>query len=313
LITIFIVALGEFGTFLGLSIYIQLAKGLGAYETGLQFLSFAIVTLFVAPMAGVLSSRFGAKWVVTTGMLLEGISLFWVSRILYIDRAVSSLTPPLMLYGVGIGLAIAQLSNLVLSDIPADKSGQGSGATNTIRQLGASLGIALIGAVLFTRFATAAAPLVQNSTAFEDFGQRVSANSSLSPASRIIGKGIADFGDNAKDAIVEGLNANEGFDPNSSDPLQSALDNMPTIAVLSLKGQGIDLTDEATVDQIREELGPDIEILQTDIQNALGTGFAEAARASALLAAVFVLCGALSSLMLPNTMPHVNEEAVAAH
>ena len=46
---------------------------------------------------------------------------------------------------------------------------------------------------------------------------------------------------------------------------------------------------------------------------ALGTGFAEAARASALLAAVFVLCGALSSLMLPNTMPHVNEEAVAAH
>lgn len=315
LITIFIVALGEFGTFLGLSIYIQLAKGLGAFETGLQFLSFAIVTMFVAPMAGVLSSRFGAKWVVTIGMLCEGIALFWVSRVLYIDRPISSLTLPLMLYGVGVGLAIAQLSNLVLSDIPSEKAGQGSGATNTIRQLGASLGIALIGAVLFSTFQTAATPLVKNSTAFEDFGKRVAANKTLSPASTLIGGGMASFGDKAKDGIIQGLQANEGFDPNKSDPLQTALDSLPSVAKTGLKAQGIDVGDPATIKQIKTELGPDVKILQADIQNTLATGFSEAARSSTLLAAIFVLFGALSSLMLPNTKAHsrTEESAVAAH
>ena len=314
LITIFIVALGEFGTFLGLSIYIQLAKGFGAFETGLQFLSFAIVTMIVAPLAGIFSSRFGAKWVVTAGMLCEGIALFWVSRILYIDRPISSLTLPLMLYGVGVGLAIAQLSNLVLSDIPSDKSGQGSGATNTIRQLGASLGIALIGAVLFSTFQTAAAPLVQNSTAFEDFGQRIAENTTLSPASKLIGGGMANFGDQAKESIIKGLQANEGFDPHQSDPLQTALDSLPSVAKNGLKTQGIDLDSPATVAQVRTELAPDVKILEDEIQNELATGFSQAARSSTLLAAVFVLFGALSSLMLPNTKSHTREEsAIAAH
>jgi len=313
LITIFIIALGEFGVFLAISIYMQIAKGLGAFETGLQFLSFALVTMVVAPLAGVLSGRFGAKWIVTIGMLCEAGALFWISRTLYIDKPVSTLIPPFMLYGVGIGLAIAQLSNLVLSDIPGDKSGQASGATNTLRQLGASLGIAIIGAVLFTRFATAATPLIQNSTAFEDFGQRISANSSLSPASIVIGKGLAGYGDTAKDAIIKGLAANEGFDPTGTDPLQSALDNMPPVAITALKGQGIDLTDPATVSQIRKELGPDVVILQSDIQTALASGFSDAARAAATMAATFVLFGALSSLMLPNSKQPIVSEAEVAH
>lgn len=310
LITIFIIALGEFGVFLAISIYIQLAKGLGAFETGLQFLSFAIVTMFMAPLAGVLSGRFGAKWIVTIGMLCEAAALFWISRVLYIENPVSSLIPPFILYGIGVGLAIAQLSNLVLSDIPADKAGQASGATNTLRQLGASLGIAIIGAVLFTRFATAATPLVQNSTAFEDFGNRVSLNSSLSPASVMIGQGIVQFADQAKEGIIEGLEANEGFDTNNTDLLQTTLDNIPPVAVSALQQQGIDLKNSTTVAQIKEELAPEIEILQANIQNALALGFSDAARASALLAAFFVLFGAISSFMLPNSKPSQNAEAV---
>ena len=312
LITIFIIALGEFGVFLAISIYLQLAKGLGAFETGIQFLGFAVVTMFAAPMAGVLSSRFGAKWIVTIGMLCEAAALFWISRTLYIDRPVSSLLPPFMLYGLGVGLAIAQLSNLVLSDIPGDKAGQASGATNTIRQLGASLGIALIGAVLFSGFAVAATPLVQNSTAFEDFGARVKANESLSPVSKLIGSSMAGFGDKAKEGIISGLEANEGFDPNQSDPLQTALDSIPAIAKTGMKMQGINIDDPATVATIKEELAPDVKILQADIQNALATGFSTAARAAATLAAVFVLFGALSSLMLPNTKGHARTEGVVA-
>lgn len=312
LLTIFIVALGEFGTFLALSIYLQLAKGMGAFEVGLQYLSFAIVTIIAAPLAGALSSRFGAKWIVTAGMLCEGLALFWISQILYIDQPVSSLTLPLMLYGLGIGLAIAQLSNLVLSDIPGNKAGQASGATNTIRQLGASLGIALIGAVLFGTFADAATPLVRDSTAFTDFGARVSANTQISPVSKVIGTAMAGYSDQAKDGIIAGLQANEGFD--NTNPLDDALAHVPAQARSGLKMQGIDLDNPQTIAQIKSDLNPDVIILQSDIQHALATGFSTAGRAAGLLAALFVLCGALSSLMLPNSKPHHSEEvAVAAH
>jgi hypothetical protein len=311
LLTIFIVALGEFGTILALSIYLQLAKGMGAFETGVQYLAFAVVMTIAAPLAGILSSRFGAKWIVSAGMLCEAISLFWISRILYIDLPVSSLTPALMLYGLGIGLAIAQLSNLVLSDIPGNKAGQASGATNTVRQLGASLGIALIGAVLFGTFADAATPLVRDSTAFTDFGARVAANSSISPASKMIAAAMASFGDQAKQGIINGLQANEGFDT-SSNPLDVALAQVPATAKAGLKMQGIDLDDPATISGIKTELTPDVLILQADIQFALATGFSTAARAAALLAALFVLGGALASLMLPNSQPRHAVEAVAA-
>ena len=312
LLTIFIVALGEFGTFLALSIYLQLAKGMGAFETGIQYLSFAIVTVIAAPLAGVLSSRFGAKWIVTAGMACEAVALFWVSRILFIDQPASSLTPPLMLYGLGIGLAIAQLSNLVLSDIPGNKAGQASGATNTVRQLGASLGIAIIGAVLFGTFADAATPLVRDSTAFADFGARVSANAHIAPASKTIGVAMAGFSDQAKDGIISGLQANEGFD--NVDPLDNALANIPSQARIGLKMQGIDLGNPQTIQQIKTDLHPDVVILQADIQNALATGFSTAGRAAGLLSALFVLFGAFSSLMLPNSKPHYGEEApVAAH
>jgi hypothetical protein len=215
-----------------------------------------------------------------------------------------------MLYGVGIGLAIAQLSNLVLSDIPAEKTGQASGATNTVRQLGASLGIAVIGAVLFGTFASASTPLVQNSTAFSDFGKRVEANTSISPVSKLIGTSMAGFEDQAKQGIIDGLNANEGFD--NTNPLDDALAHVPAPARAGLKAQGINLDDPATIEQIKTDLTPDVEILQADIQSTLANGFAVAGRAAATLSALFVLFGAFSSLMLPNTVAHRNEEASAA-
>src|SRR6185436_9543248 len=99
------------------------------------------------------------------------------------------------------GLAIAQLANIVLSDIPSDKAGVGSGANNTIRQIGASLGIAIIGAVLFGSFATEAKPLIEKSTAFEDFGKRVAANTTVSKEAKTFGTMMAQFGPTAKKQI----------------------------------------------------------------------------------------------------------------
>jgi hypothetical protein len=65
-----------------------------------------------------------------------------------------------MIYGVGVGLTLSQLTNTTLSDIPPEKSGVGSGANNTVRQIGAAIGVAILGAVLANQIsATAAADL----------------------------------------------------------------------------------------------------------------------------------------------------------
>src|SRR5450432_1208985 len=312
LLTVLIVSLGEFGMVLVLSIFFELAKGLDAFQTGVRFLPFAAMILIAAPAAGVLSARIGPKWVVTAGMVCEAMSLFWLSQIMYQNYAYFIFVPPFLLYGIGVGLAIAQLANIVLSDIPEDKAGLASGATNTLRQLGASLGIAVIGAVLFGTFSASAKPLIDQSTAFTDFGTRVAANSSISNEARGFGADIAAQGDAAKKSIDAALDANEGFDNTSV--IDTAIKNTPDVAKAALKSlQGIDLSDAATVQKIKTDLGPDTAILDRDIQVALGIGFSTAARSASAVASFFVLLGAICSLLIPNSTSHLGEGAAIAH
>jgi hypothetical protein len=62
--------------------------------------------------------------------------------------------PWLALFGVGVGLGTAQLVNVILRDVPVDKSGQASGTQSTSRQVGTALGVAVLGAVLWTSLGT---------------------------------------------------------------------------------------------------------------------------------------------------------------
>ncbi len=306
LITILIVALGEFGAVLVLSIFFQLAKGLDAFKAGLTFLPFAISVIIAAPLAGQLSTRFGAKWVVTAGMVCEALALFIISQILYTSTELLPLILVFLLYGTGVGLAIAQLANIVLSDIPPEKAGVGSGATNTLRQLGGSLGIAIIGAVMFGTFASAAKPLVDQSTAFTDFGARVAKNDAISKPSKTFANLIAASGNTVKKSIDDGLDANEGF--STVNVLDSAFANVPKPILLL---QGINLDQPGVKDKIRTELTPDADILASQIQGALADGFSTAGRLASLTASVFVALGALSSLMLPNRKRQPGQQMAA--
>src|SRR3989441_2947233 len=82
LFTVTIVAMGEFGAVFIISIFLQTVKGLSAFNAGLTFLPMAISVFIFAPVAGILATRFGPKWIVTTGMTLEAIALFSMSQII---------------------------------------------------------------------------------------------------------------------------------------------------------------------------------------------------------------------------------------
>lgn len=165
LLTVSVVALGEFGILFILSLYLQEVRGLTALDTGLLLLPFAGGAFLTAPIAGILASRFGPKWIISIGMLLEAIAIFLISRVVQVDTPLGLFVPIFLLYGAGLGLAIAQLTNVVLSNIPPQFAGTGSGANNTLRQVGAAIGVAILGAVLTTQVAAVStSQLNQNAT-----------------------------------------------------------------------------------------------------------------------------------------------------
>jgi EmrB/QacA subfamily drug resistance transporter len=239
LMTVSVVALGEFGIFFIFSIYLQTVRELNAFQTGLAFLPFSIVTFVAAPVAGAMSSRFGPKWVVTTGMLLEGVAIFTFSRILAVDTSFFWFIPIFMVYGIGVGLAIAQLTNITLSDIPPQQAGAGSGANNTIRQVGAAIGIAILGTVLATQLAATGKAEIQ---------------------------------------------ANPNIPAFAKAPIVKALDN-------GLSG------DTFSTDNARSN-SPAAQQIKQVVYDAITEGV----RSAATIAALFVLLGALTSLLIPNKL-----------
>src|SRR2546425_478136 len=179
LFTVTIVAMGEFGAVFIISIFLQTVKGLSAFNAGLTFLPMAISVFIFAPVAGVLATRFGPKWIVTTGMILEAIALFSLSQIISVDNPVYYLYPILVIYGAGVGLAISQLTSTVLQSIPWQKAGVGSGANNTVRQIGSAFGIAVIGAVLVAQISAVGVADLAVSTANFSIQQKFALTAAL--------------------------------------------------------------------------------------------------------------------------------------
>ena len=149
-----IVSLGEFGLLFALPLFLQGVLGYSAFDTGAVFLSLAVGAFFAAPGAATLARRYGPRWVVTIGMLLEAVGI--LATTLLISTSVNGLmlVIPLFVYGIGVGFATAQLTSIVLSDIPVSLSGIASGANSTLRQVGSALGIAILGTILFSSLVT---------------------------------------------------------------------------------------------------------------------------------------------------------------
>lgn len=142
-----VLAMGEFGAFFVLPIFLQAGLHLSAIRSGTWLLPAGIMAFVGGGIGGQLSKRFGPKYVITVGLALEAIGIWWYVAVFSDHTSFLSLLPGLALHGVGIGFATSQLTNVVLSDIPPHKAGSASGAAGMVRQVGTALGIALIGAI----------------------------------------------------------------------------------------------------------------------------------------------------------------------
>jgi EmrB/QacA subfamily drug resistance transporter len=144
---ILLVALAMFGVFFFVSLYMQNILGFSAVETGAAFLPMTVLIILVAPLAGKTSDRIGSRWLMTTGMVLIGLQLLYLSR-LGVDETFWDLLPGLLVGGVGMALVMTPSAAAAVRSVPVDQAGVGSAVLNAFRQVGGSLGIAVMGAII---------------------------------------------------------------------------------------------------------------------------------------------------------------------
>lgn len=143
-----VVSLGEFGLLFAIPLFLQATRGYNALETGVILLALAIGS-FVASGAGApLSQRMGPVRVLQLGMLLEVIGIAGLGFVISTEITGWGMAPWLFIYGMGVGFATAQLTGVILSEIPVNESGQASAVQSTSRQVGAAIGTAIIGTTL---------------------------------------------------------------------------------------------------------------------------------------------------------------------
>jgi len=165
LITVAIVAMGQFGILFTLPVFLQGVRGLDAFHTGLAFLPFSLTTLLVAPLSGAIASKhIPPKYLIMTGLVIDAIGLYLLHNAISSTATAADLRLPFIVFGAGFGMAFANLQNVTLSAVPVRVAGEASGVNNTFRQLGATMGNAIIGSVLIAALTTNVTAEVQSST-----------------------------------------------------------------------------------------------------------------------------------------------------
>lgn len=144
-----IISMGEFGLIFALPLWLQNIQGLSAVSTGLVLLWLAGGAFVASAIGGFLDGKLSPVNAIRIGVLLEVIGAAGIAFFATSASGAAPLAPFLAIYGIGVGLATAQLTGVIMADVPTAKTGQASGSQSTVRQIGSALGIAILGSTLF--------------------------------------------------------------------------------------------------------------------------------------------------------------------
>jgi MFS family permease len=141
-----------FGSVFFLALYLQNVRGYSPVGAGLRLFAFSVVILFVAPISGRLSDRFGSRWLMTFGPLLGAIGLALLLRTQVDSPYLTVLLPAFIVLAAGMGMTMTPMTAAVMGSVETRHAGIASAATNTSREIGGVFGIALLGAIVTSAF-----------------------------------------------------------------------------------------------------------------------------------------------------------------
>ena len=172
-----LVTLAMFGIFVFFPIYMQTIRGWSPIQAGAALLPWTVMIVVFAPIAGKLSDRVGSRWLMAGGMTVVSVCCLLLSTVT-LHSTFWHMLPAFLLGGLGMSFVMTPMSAAAMGAAPVAKAGVASGVLNTFRQVGVALGIAITGAIVANRAASAAAGGASPPEAFVHgltFAMRVSA------------------------------------------------------------------------------------------------------------------------------------------
>jgi EmrB/QacA subfamily drug resistance transporter len=138
---------GMFGSIFLLAQFFQVVQGYSPFQAGLRTLPWTIMPVFVAPIAGLVSSRTGTRPLLVLGMGLQAVALAWLAMVSTPTVDYLTVVPAFVVAGTGMGLFFAPIANVVLSAVRPEEEGKASGANNAIREVGGVFGVAVLASI----------------------------------------------------------------------------------------------------------------------------------------------------------------------
>jgi EmrB/QacA subfamily drug resistance transporter len=132
--------------------YFQFVRGYGALSTGARILPVALSIAVASVVGAALAPRIGTKVVVTTGLVLFGASFLWISTTGATTPYAPVIVPQMVMMGLGMGLISTPATESILLVLPPARAGVGSAVNDATRELGGTLGVAVVGSVFSSVF-----------------------------------------------------------------------------------------------------------------------------------------------------------------
>ena len=130
--------------------FLQVTFGYGPFDAGLRLLPWTVTLFLCAPIAGALTDRIGERPLMTAGLALQAVGLFWVATIAAPGMTYGAIVPALVIAGCGVSMALPAVQNSVVSAVGHADIGKAAGTNSTMRELGGVFGIA-VGVAVFAR------------------------------------------------------------------------------------------------------------------------------------------------------------------
>ncbi len=181
--------------------YLQFVLGYSPLQAGIRTLPFAVAMMIVAPVSSKLVEWAGTKRVVVTGMLIFATGMV-VASTSTVGSGYPRVAIAMLLLGSGMGLALAPSTESIMGSLPRDKAGVGSAVNDTSREVGAALGVAVIGSMLSSLYGSR---FLDNLPGNVPASAREAADGSLGAAlgvSAQLGRAGAGIADAAREAFV---------------------------------------------------------------------------------------------------------------
>ena len=135
-----------FGSLFVFTQYLQLVHGYSPLSAGVRALPFALATGAASPLSPVLARRLGNRVVISAGLALMGLGLLDLSTA-QVTTGYPALALAVAIMGAGMGLVMAPASSTIMTTVPAHQASAGSAVNDTIREVGGTLGVAIVGSL----------------------------------------------------------------------------------------------------------------------------------------------------------------------